>query len=160
MRCSLVCESTPFFFLIIRNILPMSGQLSSNFEIRTFPMNPVPPVTRTFFLENQSAIDGNSEAIFEKTENCGAKCLILQFGEERARAQKWSSTLVLRSQLSQCEICCYTPSHQIARTERCFLSILLEMKLLLMSGGLISENPAESHSGKCSETKTVIQTFQ
>lgn len=57
MRCNLACESMPFFLLINKKISPISGQLSNSFEIKTFPMNPVPPVMRIFFLENQSGID-------------------------------------------------------------------------------------------------------
>lgn len=66
MSCSLVCGSWPFFFLIIKKISPISGQLSSNLKTRTFPMNPVLPVTRTFLLANHSGID--FLVIFKKTE--------------------------------------------------------------------------------------------
>lgn len=64
MKCNLACESTPFFLLINKNISPMSEQLSSSLEIRTFPMNPVPPVTRILLLENHTGIDGNFVVIF------------------------------------------------------------------------------------------------
>lgn len=135
MRCNLVCESTPFFFLIIKNILPTSGQLSNNFEIRTFPMNPVPPVTRIFLLENQSAIDGSSEAISEKKlRNVGRNICFYN----RRGLRLWNQ--LLQIEITIARISWTSRSHTL---NDCFLYILLEMKMLPMNGDSITESPAE-----------------
>jgi len=81
MRCHLACGSTSFFFRIIMKILPMSGQLNNSLDIRIFPMNPVPPVTRTFRSENQSDID-TFDAMFIANEK-SAKDF---FNEEEKKA--------------------------------------------------------------------------
>ena len=71
---------------------PMSGQLSNNLEIRTFPMNPVPPVTRTFIRPSSTTPAGGVRAAFPRSMS--PRVPILQPGQRRKTRSTYSPWLI------------------------------------------------------------------